>query len=50
MVILITAYASGDTAVTAMNEGAYDYIEKDFSIEDLKKIIRDALDQKRGKA
>jgi two-component system response regulator PilR (NtrC family) len=43
---MITAYASGETAVTAMNEGAYDYIEKDFAIEDLKKIIRDALTKK----
>lgn len=46
MVILITAYASGDTAVTAMKEGAYDYIEKNFSIEDLKQIIRNALTKK----
>ncbi|MDP1990274.1 MAG: sigma-54 dependent transcriptional regulator [Syntrophales bacterium] len=46
MVILITAYASGETAINAMNEGAYDYIEKDFAIEDLKKIIRDALTKK----
>jgi two-component system response regulator PilR (NtrC family) len=43
MVILITAYASGETAVTAMKEGAYDYIEKDFAIEDLKRIVRNAL-------
>jgi len=46
MVILITAYASGGTAVTAMKEGAYDYLEKNFDIEDLKKIVRDALDKK----
>jgi len=46
MVILITAYASGDTAVSAMKEGAYDYIEKNFDIEDLKKIIQEALDKK----
>jgi two-component system response regulator PilR (NtrC family) len=46
MVILITAYASGETAVTAMQEGAYDYIEKDFSIEDIKEIIRNALTKK----
>ena len=46
MVILITAYASAETAVTAMKEGAYDYIEKDFSIEDLKGIIRNALTKK----
>jgi two-component system, NtrC family, response regulator PilR len=46
MVILITAYASGETAVTAMNEGAYDYIEKDFAIDDLKKIVQNALTSK----
>jgi two-component system, NtrC family, response regulator PilR len=46
MVILITAYASGETAVSAMKEGAYDYIEKNFDIEDLNAIIRNALDKK----
>jgi two-component system, NtrC family, response regulator PilR len=46
MVILITAYASGETAVTAMKEGAYDYIEKDFAIDDLKRIVRNALSAK----
>jgi two-component system response regulator PilR (NtrC family) len=43
MIILITAYASGETALTAMKEGAYDYVEKDFAIEDLSRIIRNAL-------
>lgn len=46
MVILITAFASGETAVNAMKEGAYDYIEKNFAIEDLKRIVRDALAKK----
>lgn len=46
MVILITAYASGETAVTAMKEGAYDYIEKDFTIENLKEIVQNALTKK----
>jgi two-component system response regulator PilR (NtrC family) len=46
MVILITAFASGETAVTAMKEGAYDYIEKDFAIDDLTRIIRNALAKK----
>jgi len=49
MVILITAYASGETAVSAMKEGAYDYIEKNFDVEDLKKIVQDALDKKGSK-
>jgi two-component system response regulator PilR (NtrC family) len=43
IVILITAYASGETAVNAMKEGAYDYVEKDGSIEELKKVVRTAL-------
>jgi two-component system, NtrC family, response regulator PilR len=43
IVILITAYASGETAINAMKEGAYDYIEKGGSIEELKKIVHAAL-------
>ena len=46
MVILITAYASGETAVVAMKEGAYDYLEKNFDVEDLKAVIKDALSKK----
>jgi two-component system response regulator PilR (NtrC family) len=45
--ILITAYASGETALAAMKEGVYDYVEKNFDIEELKEIVRDAL-KKRG--
>ena len=44
LVILITAYASGETAVRAMKEGAYDYIEKDFNIEEFTSTIRSALE------
>jgi len=47
IVILITAYASGETAINAMKEGAYDYVEKGQSIEELKKVVRSAL-KKRG--
>jgi two-component system response regulator PilR (NtrC family) len=43
IVILITAYASGETAVNAMKEGAYDYVEKGGNIEELKKVVRAAL-------
>jgi two-component system, NtrC family, response regulator PilR len=46
MMILMTAYASPETAVSAMKEGAYDYIEKDFDVETLKIIVRTALDKK----
>jgi two-component system response regulator PilR (NtrC family) len=49
MAILITAYASGETAVTAMKEGAYDYIEKGFDVEEIKVTIRNALANKGSK-
>ncbi len=45
-VILVTAFASGETALSAMKEGAFDYLEKNFQIDDLKRIVRAALDQK----
>lgn len=44
MVILITAHGSVDTAVEAMKYGAYDYITKPFSMDELllmvKRVIR----------
>ncbi|KAF0159762.1 MAG: two-component system NtrC family response regulator PilR [Syntrophaceae bacterium] len=42
VVILITAYASGETAINAMKEGAYDYVEKG-NIEEIKQVVRQAL-------
>lgn len=47
IVILITAYASGETAIKAMEEGAYDYVEKGGNIDELRKVVRSAL-QKKG--
>lgn len=46
MVILITAYASGETAINAMKEGAYDYLEKGNSVDELKKVVSSALMKK----
>jgi len=39
-VIMITAYGSIDSAVTAMKEGASDYLTKPFSMDELLLIIR----------
>jgi two-component system response regulator PilR (NtrC family) len=47
VVIMITAYASTESAVEAMKEGAYDYITKPFNVEEIKVIIRNALDKGR---
>ncbi|MBI5101361.1 MAG: sigma-54-dependent Fis family transcriptional regulator [Nitrospirae bacterium] len=38
-VIMITAHARMQSTITAMKEGAYDYIEKPFDIEELKIVI-----------
>ena len=46
VVIMITAFASTDTAVQAMKKGAYDYITKPFKIDEIKLIIRNALERK----
>src|ERR1700690_1571096 len=38
-VIMITAHAKMQSTITAMKEGAYDYLEKPFDIEELKIVI-----------
>ncbi len=43
MVIIVTAYASLETAVDALRAGAYDYIVKPIIHEEIKKIVRNAL-------
>lgn len=43
-VIVITAFASADDALRAVREGAYDYISKPFQVEDLRIVIRNALE------
>jgi len=45
-VIMMTAYADVQTAVTAMKAGAYDYINKPFEIEELRLTIKKALETK----
>ncbi len=42
MVIMITAYASLETAVTAIKKGAYDFLAKPFTPEELKSTVRKA--------
>ncbi|MBI4715616.1 MAG: sigma-54-dependent Fis family transcriptional regulator, partial [Nitrospirae bacterium] len=44
-VIMITAFASSETAVEAMKEGAYDYISKPFDVEAVKITIRRAMER-----
>lgn len=44
-VIVITGYASVDTAVKAMKEGARDYLAKPFSVEELQITVGKALEE-----
>jgi two-component system, NtrC family, response regulator PilR len=46
-IIAVTAYASADDAIRAVREGAYDYLSKPFQVEDLRIIIRNALETRR---
>ncbi len=45
-VIVITAYASVDTAVEAMKAGAFDYLPKPFNNDQVLLVIKKALEQR----
>jgi DNA-binding NtrC family response regulator len=44
--VMITAYTSTKSAVDALKAGAFDYIAKPFDIEELKIIVRKAVERK----
>ncbi len=45
IVIVMTAFASVETAVQALKDGAYDYVTKPFDPDDLSHLIRNAASQ-----
>jgi DNA-binding NtrC family response regulator len=47
VVLMITAFASVETALTAMKKGAFDYVTKPFKHEELLHILRNGLNQRR---
>ncbi len=46
VVIMITAYASVDTAVEALKEGAFDYVTKPVDPDDLSRLVGRAVEQR----
>lgn len=46
MVIVITGYATVESAVEAMKRGAYDFIPKPFTPDSLRAIVKRALDRR----
>jgi two-component system response regulator PilR (NtrC family) len=44
--IMVTAFASAETAIEALRMGAYDYIHKPFNVDELKIVVRNALERR----
>jgi len=45
LIIIITGYASLETAIQAVKEGAYDYLRKPFKLEELKISVDNACER-----
>ena len=46
-VLIITAYASVESAIAAMKSGAFDYITKPFKNEEVLVVVRNAMERRR---
>lgn len=44
-VIMITGYATVDSAISAMKAGAYHYIAKPYKIDEVRKVVKEALEK-----
>ena len=47
LVIMVTAFGTTESAIEAMKLGAYDYINKPFNVDEIRLIVRKALEKKR---
>ncbi len=48
-VVMITGYATVDSAINAMKAGAYHYLAKPFKLDEVRKVVREALEKKQLK-
>ena len=46
-ILILTAFATLETAIEAIRAGAYDYLSKPFRMEEIRLVVRRALDQRR---
>ena len=46
-VVILTAFATIETAIAAVNAGAFDYLSKPFRMEEIKLVVRRTLDARR---
>jgi two-component system response regulator PilR (NtrC family) len=47
IVIMITAFGTTEAAIESMKQGAYDYINKPFKIDEIRLIVRKAFEKKK---
>ncbi len=47
MVLVVTAFASTESAVEAMKQGAYDFLTKPFQVDEVQMIVKNALEKRR---
>ena len=45
VVIMITAFATTETAIAAMKQGAYDYLQKPFKVDEVQLVVERALER-----
>src|SRR5262245_5133942 len=45
-VVVITAFATPETAIAAMKQGAYDYLTKPFKIDEVQLVVERALERR----
>ncbi len=46
VVIVVTAFATAETAIDAMKQGAYDYLTKPFKVDELRLVVNKGLEKK----
>ena len=49
IVVIMTGYATIETAVQALKNGAYDYVTKPIDLDDLSRLVAKAIQQRRTK-
>src|SRR5690242_13665328 len=47
LIIAMSAYGDADTAITAMQRGAYDYIQKPFRADEVSLVVRKAVEREK---
>ncbi len=47
VVVIITAFGTTESAVEAMKHGAYDFIQKPFQMDDIRLVVKNALERQK---